>query len=94
MTAEICLLIEKFTSGRADCSAFTVSDIPGAGRGLVAARDVARGETVVSAQAAVRGPCARAPPQCVNCLRLVQPSARTQCRKCLLLVCSEACSEG
>ena len=77
---------------------FRVAEIPGAGRGLVATRDILAGETVLSSQAAVRGPCAvsggGAGSQCVNCLKLVQPGAGRQCSKCCLNVCSEACRAG
>ena len=87
-------LVMKYYSERTDCSAFTVKEIPGSGRGLVAVRKMRAGEKVVVSQSAVRGPCARAPAQCVNCLKLLQPSPSTQCRRCLLQVCSEGCSQG
>ena len=79
---------------------FRVTEIPGAGRGLVATRDILAGETVLSARAAVRGPCAvpggggGGGTQCVNCLKLVQPGAIRQCPKCCLNVCSDVCRAG
>merc|ERR1712241_909401 len=76
---------------------FRVSEIPGAGRGLVATRNIMAGETILSCEAAVRGPCAvsgAGGAQCVNCLKLVQPGASRQCSKCCLLVCSERCRAG
>ena len=81
---------------------FRVAEIPGAGRGLVATRDIMAGETVLSAQAAVRGPCAVSSAggggggggQCVNCLKLIQPGASRQCSKCGVTVCSDVCRAG
>ena len=76
---------------------FRVSEIPGAGRGLVATRNILAGETILSCEAAVRGPCAvsgAGGAQCVNCLKLVQPGASRQCSQCCLLVCSERCRTG
>ena len=42
-----------------DDPVYRVVEIPGAGRGLVATRDIAKGELVLNAGAAVTGPCAR-----------------------------------
>ena len=38
---------------------YKVTSIPGAGRGLVATRDIAKGELILSDSAAVTGPCSR-----------------------------------
>ena len=38
---------------------YKVTSIPGAGRGLVATRDIAKGELILSDGAAVTGPCSR-----------------------------------
>ena len=59
----------------ATCGPFRVQQIPGAGRGLVATRDIARGELVLYSEAAASGPCARSPAQCVVCLVLNPTSA-------------------
>ena len=42
-----------------DDPVYRVVEVPGAGRGLVATRDIAKGELVLNAGAAVTGPCAR-----------------------------------
>ena len=93
MDSELSLVMNYYAE-RTDCSAFTLREIPGAGRGLVAVRDIPAGQSVLCSQSAVRGPCARAPAQCLNCLKLLQPATNNQCRKCLLQVCSESCSAG
>ena len=48
-------LVMKYYGERTDCSAFTVEEIPGSGRGLVAVREMRAGETVLVSQSAVRG---------------------------------------
>jgi len=73
---------------------YTIVTIPGAGRGLQATRDIERGEVILSAEAAVTGPCFRSPPSCVVCLKLTVPSIHNFCSKCCLLVCSKACSNS
>eukprot|EP00092_Neocalanus_flemingeri_P003775 GFUD01004063.1.p1 GENE.GFUD01004063.1~~GFUD01004063.1.p1 ORF type:complete len:492 (+),score=147.83 GFUD01004063.1:26-1501(+) len=74
------------------CSPYRVVEIEGAGRGLVATRDIARGEHIMTTMAAGTGPCARTAPQCVNCFLLL--SSAQFCPRCNLLVCSAGCSNG
>jgi len=76
------------------CSPFCVVEVEGAGRGLVATRDINKGEHILTTVPAATGPCARTPPQCVNCYVLVSPSSSLVCPKCSLLVCSAQCSTG
>merc|ERR1711970_791029 len=41
------------------CSPYKVVEIEGAGRGLVATRDITKGEHIMTTHAAAMGPCAR-----------------------------------
>jgi len=75
-------------------SSYKVVEIPGAGRGLAATRDIDKGEVILNSIACVTGPCARCPPCCVACLKLISPSQHNMCPKCLLLVCSTTCRQS
>ena len=48
-----------FIMSEAEDCVYKVTDIEGAGRGLVATRDIEQGELILVAEAAITGPCAR-----------------------------------
>jgi len=67
------------------CAPYRVAALEGAGRGLVAVRDIRKGELVFTMLPAALGPTARTSvPQCVSCFSLLHspstaPSAVWTC---------------
>lgn len=79
---------------------FTVQEIPGAGRGLVAVRDISKGQMILESLPASLGPQAdtfleddESPQyQCLQCWKLLKN--RYNCPRCRLPVCDFICSTG
>merc|ERR1719323_731735 len=87
-------LYHKVGPGDASCGPLVVSDVPGAGRGLTAARDVERGELILSVSPLATGPLynphSKRSLQCVQCYKHLQKPHH--CQRCRLPVCSSSCS--
>ena len=75
------------------CFPFRVGKIEGAGRGLVASRNIRARETVLTEVAGVKGPGLVTSPVCPSCLAPVKPPL-LPCSRCSLPVCSPACQES
>jgi hypothetical protein len=66
----------------------------GGGRYLVAARDLSKGDLILSEYPLVAGPIyTRSRPVCLGCLRLVGPEAY-RCQACSFPLCGQACQMG
>jgi len=73
------------------CAPYRVEALEGAGRGLVAVRDIKKGELIFTCFPAALGPTARTSvPQCVACFSLLPNPLH--CSKCGLNVCGERCA--
>ena len=87
-----------------NCSPYKVQEVEGSGRGLVATRDIAQNEHILTAYpAAMFKVCrsiifspyllsTRSSLQCMNCFLLIPTPL--SCPQCGLMVCSLECSTG
>ena len=102
---ELCLQLEA--SGA--CCPYKVEEVPGAGRGLVSTRDIAKNEHILTAYPAAMGPTARYQsedePECWHQLFISRSSMQCvncfllvssplACPQCSLVLCSMECSTG
>ena len=85
------ILLTKLGSSN-DCCPFKVVNVEGAGRGLVASRNIETKEVILINFPAVIGPQTGSGTICLNCF-LKQSSSLT-CPACSLPVCSPSCSNG